>query len=347
MFAARIPLKTLSQMCRSMATMLHSGVPIVKTVSTVARNTGHLGCQRRLLEVAESLKMGEDVRSSFMTQEGYFPDLFIDMIGVADQTGSLPEVLKSLADHYENLVRLRRDFLGQIALPVLQLIAAIFIITFVIYILGVIANTNNSKPNDVFGWGLTGERGAAIFFFGTFGSFIMLFILYKIALSGLRQQKFMHGVILKIPVVGGCMRTFAIARFAWAFALTQQAGMRIVPSLEASLRATANYAFIGACPRMCGLIKQGEDLSTVIKDSRLFTMEFEQMVSVAETSGTVPEMLQHLSPQFEDSARRSMRTLAMAFSGFVWALVAGFIIFAIFKLAGVYLGALNDAHKGM
>lgn len=328
-----------------MATMLHSGVPIVKTVATVARNVRGPGCQRRLLAVVEKLKMGDDVSTAFASQEGYFPDLFIDMVAVADETGSLPEVLASLADHYENLVRLRRDFIGQIAMPIFQLIAAICIITFVIYVLGAIAESRGGTPVDVFGWGLTGAKGAAIFFFGAFGSFALLYLVYLFAIRGFRQEKTLHTLFLAVPVLGPCMRAFAIARFSWAFALTQQAGMRIMPSLESSLKATANYAFIAATPRMCGLVKQGEDLSTAINDSRLFTSEFEQMVSVAETSGTVPETLQRLSPQFEESARRSLRALAIAFGWVVWALVAGFIIFAIFSLASFYIGMLENAAK--
>ncbi len=345
MFGSTIPLKSLTLICRSMATMLQSGVPIVKTVATVSIRIGGPGCQRRMQDVAEKLKMGEDVRTAFASQDGYFPDLFIDMVSVAEETGSLPEVLLSLSDHYENLLRMRRDFLGQIMLPVLQLVAAIFIITLVIFVMGILAESRGATPVDVFGWGLVGKQGAAIFFFGTFGSLFGLYFSYMLAAHGLRKQRFFHGLFLQIPVLGPCLRSFAIARFSWAFALTQQAGMRIVPSLESSLKATANHAFIGAIPRMCALVKQGEDLSTVLADSKLFPLEFEQMVQVAETSGTVPEMLQHLSPQFEESARRSLRALAIAIGWLVWALVAGFIIVAIFSLFRFYLSMLDQAGK--
>lgn len=345
MFGSTIPLKSLALISRSMATMLQSGVPIVKTVSTVSIRIGGPGCQRHMQAVAEQLKMGEDVRTAFASQDGYFPDLFIDMISVAEETGSLPEVLLGLADHYENLVRMRRDFIGQITLPILQFVAAVCIITFVIFIMGLLAESRGTAPVDVFGWGLVGSKGAALFFFGTWGTILSLFLAYMLVAHGMRKQRFFHGLFLQIPVVGPCLRAFAIARFSWAFALTQQAGMRIVPSLESSLKATANHAFIGATPRMCGLIKQGEDLSTVLADSRLFPLEFQQMVQVAETSGTVPEMLQHLSPQFEDSARRSLRALAVAVGWVVWALVAAFIIFGIFSMFSFYLKMLDEAGR--
>lgn len=341
-FGSTIPLKTLADLSRSMATMLHAGLPIVKVVSSVATRFGSMTTKRHMKDVSERLKMGYDVRSAFDAQSGYFPDLFVDMVSVAEETGSLPEVLKSLADHYESLLKMRREFLGQIALPVLQLIAAICIITLVILIMGMIASSKGGKSYDVFGWGLTGTAGAATFFFGCISIFVAITLGYYLIIVGFKQQRIIHTILLGVPVLGPCMRSFAIARFSWAFALTQKAGMRIVPSLEAALKATANYAFIGASRQMCGLVKQGEDLSMAMMDSRLFPVEFEQMVEVAEQSGTVPEMLDHLSPQFDESARRSLRVLTTMIAWLVWAIVAGFIIFAIFSLFSFYLKAINN-----
>jgi type IV pilus assembly protein PilC len=347
MFNATISLKSLALICRSLATLLQSGVPLVRSLTTVSQRIGGTTCRKRMREVVNKLTEGEDVREAFRSQGDYFPDLFVDMVCVAEDTGALPEVLLSLADHYENLVQLKRNFIGQLTMPVVQLVAAILIISFVIFITGMIGSQNGGKPLDVLGWGLTGTSGALIFCGSAFGSLFGLFLAYVLLGRGLKQERRLHGLFLRIPVLGSCLRSFAVARFAWAFALTQQAGMRIVPSLTASLKATANHAFIGATPRMTGLIKQGEDLSTVLYDSQLFPVELLEMVQVAETSGTVPEMLEHMSPRFEDQARRSLSALATALGWVVWALVAGFIIFAIFSLAQFYVNMLKDPFKNM
>jgi len=347
MLSSTISLKSLALICRSLSTLLQSGVPLVRSLATVSKRIGGPACSKRMKAVVELITAGEDVRTAFRSQGDYFPDLFVDMISVAEETGAMPEVLLSLADHYENMVELKRNFISQITMPIIQLVAAICIISFVIYIIGLISASSGSKPLDVFGWGLTGTSGAALFFFGSFGSLFGAAFLYFLVARVLKQERRIHGFLLQVPVLGKCLRSFAIARFAWAFALTQQAGMRIVPSLEAALKSTANHAFIGATPRMCGLIKQGEDLSTVFYDSGLFPTEFLEMVQVAETSGTVPEMLQHMSPQFEDQARRSLSGLATALGWLVWALVAGFIIFAIFSIALFYVRMLEDPFKNL
>lgn len=347
MFSSRIPLKHLINLCRSLGMQLDAGVPILQAMKTCSRRIGGPGCQSRLKQVVQQVESGEEIAVALREHGDYFPKLFIDLIAVGETSGALPEVLRSLADHYENLMRLRRDFIGQIAYPVLQLVAAICILSFVIYILGMIAGMRGTEPIDIFGWGLVGTTGALTFFFGSFGTLFGIWFLYYLAARNLPTQQKLHSIFLRIPVLGPCLRSFAIARFAWAYALTQQAGMRVVPSLEASLKATGNGAFETNIPRMTALIQQGEDLSTVVYDSGLFGEEFVQMVQVAETSGTVPETLERLSPQFEDSARRSLAALAKVAGWVVWAIVAGFIIFAIFSIAQLYLGALADAAKGI
>jgi type IV pilus assembly protein PilC len=264
---------------------------------------------------------------------------------VGDATGSLPEVLKALADHYDNNLRLRRDFLGQITLPVIQLLAAIFIVAGLICLLGWVASMTGHAV-DVLGWGLLGTRGALIWLGGWTMLAVSGVVAYKFVTTSLSGQKAIHRLLLSIPVVGSTLRNFAIARFSWAFHLTQNAGMPIDDSLEASLRATSNGAFLAAAPDIIAEITEGATLTDALDHTHLFPVEFIEYVMVAEQTGTVPEALDRLSPQFEENARRSLQALAAALSWLVWAGVAAFIIFIIFTVVFWYLRMLDDAMKG-
>jgi len=293
-------------------------------------------------DVIDQLKSGATITDSISAHGTFFPDLFVDMLNIGEETGSLPEVLKSLSSHYENNVRLKKEFVGQITLPMIQLGLAIFIIAGVIFLLGIIGEMTGATI-DIFGWGLIGGSGALLWLGGWAMLFTTLYVLYQLAIRSVAGQKALHRTLLKVPVLGHCLRSFAIARFAWSFSLTQQAGMAIEPSLKSSFRATSNGAFISACPDVIADIMSGETLSDALTSTELFPMEFEQIVHVAETSGTVPEALDRLSPQFEEDARRSMRALAAAAGWLIWTIVAGIIIFIIFKIAMWYLGMINSA----
>ena len=156
---------------------------------------------------------------------------------------------------------------------------------------------------------------------------------YKFLSAGLRGKAIVHSALLKVPVIGSCMRNFALSRFSWAFALTQQAGMSIIPSLESSLKATGNGAFSATIPLVSAAITEGEELSDTLHATELFPTDYLELIRVGEASGTVPETLERLSPQLEDQARRSLQRLAETLGWVIWAFVASIIIFFIFRFA--------------
>lgn len=348
MFGSRAPLKTLALLCKSLATMLHSGVALLKALEIASRKTGSAGCRRRLARVREEVQQGTDIAQALRDERGYFPELMVDMVSVGEQTGGLPEVLDSLADHYENVLRLRRLFVGMITWPAIQLVAAILIVAAVICILGWFAPApaHGEKPIDILGLGLVGTEGAVKWLAMSFGSIFAIFGSYYVVAHVFRSKRFLDGLLMRVPVLGGCMRSFAIARFSWCFALTQQTGMPITRSLESSFKATGNGAFVGASPLVRDLVMNGEELGTALDAARLFPDEYLSIVQVAETSGTVPEALARLSPQFEEQARRSLTVLAVTLGWLVWLCVAGVIVFIIFSFFLNYIKIIQNLSSG-
>jgi len=338
----RLPSQTAATLCNSLATLLDAGVPLLKAFDTVSKKTGDARCRGHLAEIRTEIKQGTEISEALRGRDGYFPPLLIDMVAIGENTGALPEILRGLAGHYENLVKLRRTFLGAIFLPALQLFAAIMIIAGLILILGLITPANG-KPIDILGLGLLGPSGALTFLGICFGSVFALVVGYFLLSETFQQKRVVDSLLLKIPVVGKCLRSFAIARFSWALGLTQQTGMSLMKSLEFSLRASGNGAFQQAAGPMIQQIQEGDELTLALAQSGLFPDEYLQMLEVAEASGTIPETLQRLSPQFEADARRALSALSAAFAMLIWGLVAGVIILVIFRIALWYIGMINGA----
>lgn len=337
---------TLANFNRSLSTMLHSGVNVLKSFQVAGAQSLDLKLQRVSKVIVDDIRRGKQIADAMRAHPGAFPELMIDLVDVGEQTGSLPEVLLALAEHFDNLVRLRRTFLGAITLPVLQLLAAIFIVAGLILVLGILGSNNAEQP-DILGLGLVGAKGAIIWLGGCFGTAFLLFLGYQILTKGLQGKAFVHTLLLKIPIIGGCLRSFAVARFSWAFALTQQSGMSIEPSLESSLKATGNGAFVASTPQTVAMIRNGEELSTTLDAVGLYPRDYLELVRVGESTGTVPETLERISPQLEEQARRSLAAMTMAFAWLIWAMVAGLIIFIILRVFMGYVALLNDLSRGI
>ena len=342
---SRLPLKSLATLCRSLSMTLNSGVSIEKSLSLAAGKTGDPRTRAAMQEVSQRIKKGDDLSTAMRVQGQTFPGLMIDMVEVAENTGALPEVLRSLSEHFDNNIRLRRIFFQSIAWPMFQLVAAILVVAGLILVLGMIAESTGTEALDVM-FGLKGPSGAFAWLTLTFGSMAAIFVAYKVSSSALTGKRFLDSLLMTIPVVGGCMQSFALARLSWAFALTQQAGMRIQESLEASLRATSNGAFIGAGPKLWALVKGGDPLGVAFAQVGVFPADFVHIVDVAETSGTVPEALERLSPEFEADARRKLAALTAILGWAIWLMVAIFIIVLIFNvITKAYINPLNEALK--
>ena len=319
--------------------MLESGIQIRKAIGIASKKAMHAPTKKVLREISDAIQGGSDISQALREHGNFFPTLFIEMVTMAEETGSLPEVLRHLAEHYEANIRMKKALIGSLIWPVFQLVAAIFVIAILILVLGLIGGDNDIS-NIVFG--LKGPTGAMIWLTGTLGTFAAMFAVWLMIQKAAQAKAIVDPMLLMVPVLGRCMRSFAIARFSWSYYLTQQTGMPVNRSLQGSLKATGNGAFVSQTPFITSAVMEGSSLTESLKQSRLFPIEFLEMVSVAEESGTVPEALHRLSPHFEEDARRALKILTSAISVVVWLFVAGFIIFFVFKVVLTYIGMIND-----
>lgn len=341
----QIPQKTLAIICRSLGTMLHSGVDPFNALRMTADKLSDGRAVEAMRNVQDAVAKRGEIAEAMREEGRRFPPLMMDLVDVGETTGSLPEVFTSLSKHYETNVRLKRDFMSSIAWPMFQMGAAITVIALLIFILGMLPQSNAPDGGGFSVFGLKGASGSITWLFLTCGSLTGMYVGYKITARNMAGRQFLDPLLMKVPVLGKCMRSFGIARFSWAFALTQQAGMRIEPSIKRSFKATANGAFLLGQDIAWQRLKAGESLTDSLEATKLFPEDYIHTVHVAETSGTVPEALDRLSPQFEDEAQRSLRALTSMLGWGTWVMVAVFIIILIFnivtQIAGVYQDALN------
>jgi type II secretory pathway component PulF len=81
----------------------------------------------------------------------------------------------------------------------------------------------------------------------------------------------------------------------------------------------------------------------VLSATGSFPPEFIHAVEVGEDSGRLTESLGIVARQYQDESRRALAMLTQFAGYIVWAAVAFLIILLIFRLAGNYIGAINDA----
>jgi type IV pilus assembly protein PilC len=346
LFSVRLPLSSLIELCRSLRHCLGAGLTLRDVFRQQARR-GPAPVRPVAARISKGLDRGDDLETALEHEKASFPPLFLALTTVGEQTGNLPEVFADLEKYFVMQQRLRRQFLGQIAWPVFQLLAAIFVIAGMIFILGAIAEGTGTKPFDPLGLGLTGTGGALTFLALAFGSFAALFGVYLLATRVLQQQAGVDALLLSLPVVGPCLRALALSRFCLALRLTLETGMSTPKALRLSLRATGNAAFVGRSELVEGAVSAGDELALALGKSGLFSEEFQNIVAVGEESGRLPEVMEQQAQHYYEVAGRRLTVLTFVAGCCVWLLVAVLIIVAIFRIFLTYLGLLDPANYGL
>ena len=336
MFSRRLPLADLIDLCRVLRHQLGAGLSLHQVMKKQGER-GRPSFRAMAGRLSYAIQQGSSFSKALEKEEAAFPPLFLTMVKLGESTGHIAEIFGELERYYQLELQLRRQFRSQTFLPIVQFVSAVFIVAGVIFILGMI---NPGKPMLTI-FGLGGKEGSAAFLGVVVGTLLTLWTVYFVTSRAGRQKAWMSRIVLGVPALGPCVRALTMSRFTLALQLTLDTGLSITKALKLSLDATGNAHFSSQADAIVQSLKNGESLHEALESSKLFSSDFLEMVVSAETGGTVPEMMRHLSQQYNEETTRSMTMLTRVAGGAVWVGVAAFIIWAIFRLANIYLTALG------
>ncbi len=226
-------------------------------------------------------------------------------------------------------------------MPALQLMAALGVVGLLIWVVGVIP-TGGGESIDILGLGLVGNQGLLIYFMVLAGIALGLIGLITEWRRGRMGVNTIVALAMRIPAIGTFIQTTALARMAWALSMTTGAGMDARRSMRTALQCTNLGHYEKHEQAIDQSIAAGNPLHQALAQTHAFTGEFVGVVEVGEESGRLSESLENLFQQYEDRANALAGGLATAATFAVWAIVSGFIIFLIFRVASFYVGTLNS-----
>ena len=117
---------SLSEFCRSLATLIAGGIPFVSAFDTANSAVGNKHIADRIAPSIERVRQGTSFNEA-LEETGIFPHMSIDMIKVGEATGSLDEMLTSVADYFDEHVETRVERLLSLVEPVMLIVMGLLI----------------------------------------------------------------------------------------------------------------------------------------------------------------------------------------------------------------------------
>ena len=93
----------VARFCRTLSTLLASGVSILEALEITARTAGNAIVEEAIMKTRKSIEGGETIAAP-LKETRVFPPMVVQMIGVGEATGALDTMLSKIADFYEEEV---------------------------------------------------------------------------------------------------------------------------------------------------------------------------------------------------------------------------------------------------
>ncbi len=121
----------VARFCRTLGTLLSSGVAILESLEITARTSGNAVLEEAILKVRKDVEEGKSLAEPLARTE-QFPPMVCQMVGVGEQTGAMDTMLSKIADFYEDEVDAAVDGMMALLEPVMISFLGVVIGTIVV-----------------------------------------------------------------------------------------------------------------------------------------------------------------------------------------------------------------------
>jgi len=111
----------VARFCRTLSTLIASGVPILDGLEITARTAGNAIIEDAIMAVRKGVEGGLTLAQP-LKETGVFPPMVVQMIGVGEQTGALDAMLTKIADFYEEEVDVAVAALTSLIEPIMMVV---------------------------------------------------------------------------------------------------------------------------------------------------------------------------------------------------------------------------------
>ncbi|MDH3260130.1 MAG: type II secretion system F family protein [Acidimicrobiia bacterium] len=311
--SGRIKVKEVSVFSRQFATMINSGLSLLRSLTILAEQTPNRAFRDVILNVKADVEKGSSLSQALEKHPKTFPRIYSSMVKSGEVGGVLDETLERLAITLEAQVELRSQVKSAMMYP-----AAVFglVIFIVIAMLLFVVPMFESMFAD-FGAELplpTRMLMSLSVIFTTYwylaiGGTIGAIYGFKrwIATDGGRSR--FDAIKLKMPIFGKLVHKTALARFAHTLAALTRTGVPILMAMDIVAETSGNAVVARAVMSVQASVKEGESIAEPLSNHPVFPPMVVQMMAVGEETGALDTMLEKVGDFFDREVKTMVEGL--------------------------------------
>ena len=346
----KVKTKVLTQFTRQLATLVNSGLPLMRGLEVLKRQMKDPQMLEALDGITENIQAGGTFSEALTAYPKIFDNLYVNMVKAGEAGGVLEVVLGRLAEFAEKSEKIKNKVKGAMIYPIVVLVAALGITGFLL--VAVIPKFQQVFQDMLNGAALPGvtqfvmdasefvqHNGLQILL-----AVIALVVIKKVIGKTEAGAYFYDKLSLKMPVTGTLVQRTAVSRVTRTLGTLLSSGVPILQSLVIVRDTTGNRVVSKALQDVHDAVKEGEGMTQPLSQCPVFPPMVVSMVEVGEETGALADMLTRIANTYDDEVDNAVAGMTAAIEPaliIVLAVVVGTIVVAMFLPMVKIIGSVS------
>ena len=309
----RVKLKDVAIFSRQFATMINSGLTLMRALSILVVQTESKFFSSVIDALRADIQSGSSLSQAMGRHPKIFNRLYVAMIRAGETGGNLDITLNELATTIEKQVELRGKIRSALAYPAMVLAMVLCILTaMLVFIVPIFKKMYDSLkgtlplPTRI----LVGVSNIFVHAF----PFVILSVVaavfaYKRWVRTAAGRQTRDRLFLRVPIFGGLVRKTAMTRFSSTLATLLSSGVPVLESLEITAETVGNVVVADGVRAIGEGAKRGDPMTRPLEDHPVFPPMVTQMMAVGEETGALDTLLRKVATFYEQEVERTVDAL--------------------------------------
>jgi len=329
----KVSLGELTTFCRQFAIMTTSGIQVLDCLDVLKMQSFSSYFKAILHIIADDVKGGDMLSTALDKHKRVFPDFFVSMVHVGEASGRLETVFISLADYYESDAAIRRKARSALAYPLMlagmTVAITILMLAFVVPTFKDVLADLEVQPEGftavIYGISDFLTEYWRIIVLAVFAFAGLLFAFLKTAIGKRTYDIFK----IKCPFIGRITVELITARFARAFSILLSSGMDLASALDSTALILGNSYVEKRFRAASEDVRHGITITDAFRKYNIFPEMMTQMLSVAERTNSLDEVLGRSCRFFDEQVEASLNSVTSKIQP-IMLLIMGTVIGSLF-----------------
>jgi MSHA biogenesis protein MshG len=314
---------------RQMYTITKSGIPLLRGIRGLAASTHNVMLREKLEEILRDLEGGRDLAGSLARHPTIFPPLYVSIIRVGEETGTLEQSFRRLSDYMQQDQDMQDRIKAALRYPAIVMCvigAAIAVLT--MFVMPKFEPLFRQLGDNI-PWPTLAIMGVSTFaqhyWYVIAGALLLALFAARRYVRTERGRFRWDTFKLHIPVIGKLVHEGALARIARALSISMTAGMPVIQTLKIIAQAAGNQYMSERVTRLREAVERGDPLSRAAASVGMFPPLVLQMLAVGEETGDLSALLDEVAGFYEREVDYALKNLSAAIEPFLIVAVGGIV----------------------